>query len=113
MKVPVVIQMHCGENGAASLAMILAYYQKYLPMEQIRSKCLYTRNGSTPEQLCEAARFFGMESEVKRVKQEEWKNVPLPCIAQWKKKYFVIVTGFAKGRVKLNDPSKGAVSIKE
>ena len=113
MKVPVVIQMHCGENGAASLAMILAFYKKYLPMEQIRSKCLYTRNGSTPEQLCEAARFFGLESEVKRVKQEQWKNVPLPCIAQWKKKYFVIVTGFAKGRVKLNDPSKGAVSMKE
>lgn len=113
MRVPIVIQMHSGENGAAALAMMLFYYKKYLPMEQIRSKCLYTRNGSTPEQLCEAANFFGMESKVKRIKQEEWKNLSLPCIAQWKKKYFVVVTGFDKGRVKLNDPFKGAVSIKD
>ena len=113
MRVPIVIQMHSGENGAAALAMILFYYKKYLPMEQIRSKCLYTRNGSTPEQLCEAANFFGMESKVKRIKQEEWKNLSLPCIAQWTKKYFVVVTGFDKGRVKLNDPFKGAVSIKD
>ena len=55
MKVPVVIQMHSGENGAAALAMILAFHRKFLPMEQIRSRCLYTRNGSTPEQLCRAA----------------------------------------------------------
>ena len=113
MKVPVVIQMHSGENGAAALAMILAFHRKFLPMEQIRSRCLYTRNGSTPEQLCRAAQAFGLDSAVKRIQRDEWKDVHLPCIAQWKRKYFVVVTGFSKGRVRLNDPSKGAVSLKE
>lgn len=113
MRVPVVMQMHSGENGAAALAMILAFHHKYLPMEQIRSRCLNTRNGSTPDQLCQAARAFGLCSEVKRVRRDEWQHVQLPCIAQWKKKYFVVVTGFSKGRVRLNDPARGAVSLTE
>ena len=113
MRVPVIVQMHSGENGATALAMILSYYKKYLPMETIRSKCLYTRNGSTPGQLLEAARYFGMDGEVKKIEQESWKKLTFPCIAQWKRKYFVVVTGFKNGRVKMNDPSKGAVSLRE
>lgn len=113
MRVPVIVQMHSGENGATALAMILSYYKKYLPMETIRSKCLYTRNGSTPGQLLEAARYFGMDGEVKKIEQAVWKKLTFPCIAQWKRKYFVVVTGFKKGRVKINDPSKGAVSLRE
>ncbi|MDD6050733.1 MAG: ABC transporter transmembrane domain-containing protein [Clostridiales bacterium] len=113
MRVPVIIQMQSGENGATALAMMLAYHHKYLPMEQIRSKCLNTRNGSTPEHLCQAARAFGLDSEVKRVKRDEWAHVHLPCIAQWKRKYFVVVTSFSRGRVRLNDPFMGAVSLRE
>ena len=33
-KVPVVMQMEALECGAASLAMILAYYGKWIPLEQ-------------------------------------------------------------------------------
>ena len=113
MRVPVVIQMQSGENGAAALAMLLAYHRKYLPMEQIRARCLNTRNGSTPEQLCQVARAFGLCGEVKRVRREEWAQVQLPCIAQWKRRYFVVVTGFSRGRVHLNDPARGAVSLRE
>ena len=36
-KVPVVMQMEALECGAASLAMILAYYDKWIPLEQVRS----------------------------------------------------------------------------
>ena len=38
-KVPVVMQMEALECGAASLAMILAYYGKWIPLEQVRFQC--------------------------------------------------------------------------
>ena len=38
-KVPVVMQMEALECGAASLAMILAYYGKWIPLEQVRLDC--------------------------------------------------------------------------
>ena len=34
-KVPVVMQMEALECGAASLAMILAYYEKWIPLRQV------------------------------------------------------------------------------
>ena len=39
--VPVIMQMEALECGAASLAMILAYHGKWLPLEQVRSDCKY------------------------------------------------------------------------
>lgn len=34
-KVPVIMQLEALECGAASLAMVLAYYDKWIPLEQV------------------------------------------------------------------------------
>ena len=38
-KVPVILQLEALECGAASLCMILAYFGKWLPLEQVRKDC--------------------------------------------------------------------------
>ena len=35
-KVPVVMQLEALECGAASLAMLMAYYGKWVPLEEVR-----------------------------------------------------------------------------
>ena len=57
-KVPVVMQMEALECGAASLRMILSYYDKWIPLEQVRVDCGVSRDGGYQYKLTEGGKDF-------------------------------------------------------
>lgn len=111
-KVPVILQLEELECGAASLAMVLAYYQKWIPLEQIRVDCGVSRDGSNAKNILIAARNYGMTAKGFRFEPESLKaKGKFPCIIHWNFNHFVVLDGFKKNKVVINDPAKGVCEI--
>ncbi len=111
-KVPVVMQMEALECGAAALCMVLAYYNKWIPLEQVRSDCGVSRDGSNARNILIAARNYGLEADGYRLEPEDLANEgTFPCIIHWEFNHFVVCDGFKGNKVYLNDPARGNYTI--
>ena len=113
MRIPVVIQMQPGENGAAALSMMLGFYKKNVPMEELREKCVTSRNGSSPEQIIAAAASFGLDGRVEKVEAGELEGRTFPLLALWKRRYYVIIKSIKKDLVSVVDPAKGEYKLQK
>ena len=111
-KVPVIMQMEALECGAACLAMVLAYYRKWIPLEQVRLDCGVSRDGSNMKNVFLAAQHYGLEVHGYRMEVENLKkDASFPCIIHWNFNHFVVLDGFRGGKAVLNDPARGIVQV--
>ncbi len=112
-KVPVVMQMEALECGAASLCMILAYYDKWIPLERVRLDCGVSRDGSNAKNVLMAARNYGLEADGYRIEDVEIlkKEGTFPSIIHWNFNHFVVLKGFKGDYALINDPGRGSVKI--
>lgn len=111
-KVPVIMQMETLECGAASLAMILAYYGKWIPLEQVRVDCGVSRDGSNAKNILQAARSYGLVAKGYRFEPDTLKEKgKFPCIIHWDFNHFVVLDGFKGGKAILNDPARGSYAV--
>ena len=111
-KVPVIMQLEALECGAASLAMVMAYYQKWIPLEQVRLDCGVSRDGSNMKNVYLAAVSYGMEVHGYKMELDSlMSKATFPCIIHWEFNHFVVLDGFRGNKAIINDPARGIVQV--
>ena len=92
-KTPTIFQMEATECGAASLAMILAYFGKHVPLEQMRIETGVSRDGCNAANIMRAAKRFGLDCHGYRKNAEYLRTVQTPCIIHWNYDHFLVYEG--------------------
>ena len=112
VKVSVILQMEALECGAASLAMVLAYYKKWVPLEEVRTACGVSRDGTSALNIAKAAQGYGLNYKAFRYTVEKLKEkATYPAILFWNLNHFVVLDGFKGDYAYLNDPAEGRVKL--
>ena len=106
-KTPTIYQMEATECGAASLAMILGYYGKYVPLEQMRIETGVSRDGCNAKNILRGARKLGLDAKGYRKSLDKLMEVKPPCIIHWNFNHFVVYEGYKGEKFYINDPAVG------
>ncbi len=100
--------MDHADCGPTCIRMIAKHYGKSYSLERIREHSFINRSGVSMLGLSEAAQTIGLRSLAVSITFERLaKEAPLPCIAHWRNRHFIVVHKITKNKVHVADPAHG------
>jgi len=110
-KFPFYKQLDMKDCGPTCLRIVSKYYGKIYSIDFLREKASITQQGSSLGGIAEAAEVIGMHTLGANLTFESLSNeAPLPCIAHWRQRHFVVVYKIEKKKVYVSDPAHGLIT---
>lgn len=107
---PVAKQLYSMDCGPTCLFIIAKFYGKHISIEKLRQLSQNNRTGANLIGLSEAAEEVGFKTLSIRIPFDKLvQSVPLPCIAYWERRHFVVIYKITSKYVYISDPAIGLI----
>ncbi len=106
-RTPLMLQMEDTECGAVCLGIVLAFFGRWVSVEELREACSVNRDGCDAADITRAARGYGLEAQGWRREPEQLHDMTMPLIIFWEFNHFLVLEGFRGGNYLVNDPANG------
>lgn len=104
-------QMDLMDCGPTCLRMIAKHHGRTISADILRERCAITKAGVSLGGIADAAESVGLQSLAVQVEYEALRDeVPLPCIAHWRQRHFIVVRAVRDNEVDVADPAFGLIT---
>lgn len=113
MKFPFYKQLDAMDCGPTCLRMIARYYGRSIPLDYLRRKSQYGKQGVSMLGLADAAESIGLKTVGAKLSFDQLMNdAPLPGIIHWDQYHFVVLTPESSPKkLVIADPAKGLIKL--
>ncbi len=113
VRTPLFPQLEISECGAACLGAILGYYGRWVSIEELRTACGVSRDGSSAADIVTAGEQYGLKITGWRRSIAGLREITLPAILFWEFNHFVVLEHIGGGKYFINDPANGRRTVNE
>jgi ATP-binding cassette subfamily B protein len=106
-RVPWVRQMQLADCGAACLGMVLAYYGRQVPLDELRQTTNTNRDGVDALAVTRAAQRYGLSAQGVVADLDVLAHLPPATILHWEFTHFVVFERLRRHGVEVVDPALG------
>ena len=97
--------------GPTCLRMVAKHYGRSFDMAYLRQLSSLARDGSSLGGLVDAAEKMGFSTLALNTRFADLaKEIPLPCVAHWRQRHYVVVHEASDKEVKVADPAHGLIT---
>lgn len=111
MKVHFQQQCEHSECGLACASMIIDYFTKRIKLSSLRERYGVPNGGYNLLQIQTVLNENGVNSKAVRIDAKSVKAIPIPCIAFWDQKHFVIIEKITSRHILIIDPAVGRKKV--
>jgi HlyB family type I secretion system ABC transporter len=108
---PFYAQQSSADCGAACLVMIGRYWGKQFSVNRLREQANVSRSGASLRALAAAAESLGFSTRPVKASLDKFAEQPLPTIAHWEGKHYIVVYEITSKQVIVADPAIGQLSL--
>ncbi len=108
---PTVLQNELTDSGATALAILLAYWGRYISLEDLRLQFGYARDGYKMEDVIRVANLNGLDCTVELCSAEEFAQHKPPFIMVGAHNNYIIIERITNNKILINDPAMGPRKI--